>query len=96
MSNNLQVPLIIRGRVIEDYALEFGGRNGGVKFSTPDVSKYVDQLTLTTPSKLADLYALKFAEIAEYLEELGQHLRFERNGYMQEAFELGRSTSGLS
>jgi hypothetical protein len=96
MSNKLRVPLIIRGKLIEDYALEFGGRHGGVAFETPDVSKYVDQLTLSTPSKLADLYALTFAEIAEYLEDLGQHLLFERNAHMQGAFELGRSTSGLS
>jgi hypothetical protein len=96
MSKNLQVPLIVRGELIEAYDLEFGGRNGGVVFETPDVSKYVDKLTLSAPSRLADLYALKFAEIADYLAELGQHLRFERNTHMQEAFELGRSTSGLS
>ena len=97
MSNNLMtVPLIIRGKLIENYELEFGGRNGGVVFTAPDVSKYVSELTLSAPSKLADLYSLKFAEIADYLAELGERLVFERNEYMQAAFELGRSTSGLS
>jgi hypothetical protein len=96
MSNMLRVPLIIRGKVFEDYDLEFGGRHGGVAFRTADVSKYVDQLTLSRPSALADLYSLKFAQIADYLAELGERLVFERNEYMQGAFELGRSTSGLS
>jgi hypothetical protein len=96
MIDNLQVPLVIRGKLITDYELEFGGRHGGTAFSTPDVSKYIGELTLATPSKLADLYQLKFSEIADYLAELGQHLRFERNEYMQAAYELGRSTSGLS
>lgn len=96
MTQPLRVPLIIRGKLIETYDLEFGGRRGGVAFRTPDVSKYVHELTLSTPSKLADLYALKFSDIAEYLAELGQHLEFERNKYIQEAFELGCSTSGLS
>jgi hypothetical protein len=96
MGNNLQVPLIIRGKLIEDYDLEFGGRHGGVAFNTPDVKKYVDQLTLSRPSQLADLYTLKFADIADYLVELGDKLAFKRNQYMQAAFELGRSTSGLS
>jgi len=96
MSNNLKVPLIIRGQLIEDYELEFGGRHGGVAFSTPDVKKYVDQLMLSMPSKMADLYTLKFADIADFLAELGERLAFKRNEHMQAAFELGRSTSGLS
>jgi len=96
MNKQLQVPLIIRGKLIEDYELEFGGRNGGRSFRTPDVSKYIDQLTLSAPSKMADLYQLTFSEIADFLVELGQHLALERNVHMQEAFELGCTTSGLS
>ena len=94
--SELSVPLICRGRLIDDCALEFGGRRGGVSFRTPDVAKYIDQLTLTTPSKLADLYALSFAQIADYLAELGRHLALESNRYMQQAFELACATSGLS
>ena len=39
----LQVPLIIRGKVIEDYEVEFGGRGGNMRFMTPDVKKYMSE-----------------------------------------------------
>jgi Acyl-CoA reductase (LuxC) len=96
MTQQLRVPLIIRGELIEDDALEFGGRKGGVRFTTPDVSQYGDRLTLPLPSQMADLYELKFGDIADYLVELGARLSFDRNVHMQEAFELGCGTSGLS
>lgn len=96
MTQQLQVPLIIRGKLIEDCDLEFGGRHGGVSFRAPDVSKYLNELTLGAPSRLADLYQLKFSDIADYLVELGQQLAFTKNAYMQQAFELARDTSGLS
>jgi len=96
MSKLYRVPLIIRGKIIDDYELEFGGRHGALRFTTPDVEKYVDELTLGTPSKLADLYALSFADIADYLVALGEKLNFETNPHMQESFEVSRETSGMS
>lgn len=96
MTQTLRVPLIIRGKIIEDYELEFGGRHGGVSFTTPDVGKYIDELTLSAASRMEDLYELSFSQIADYLEELGQRLAFDRNEHMQQAFQLGCSTSGLS
>lgn len=96
MDKQLQVPLIIRGKLIDDYSLEFGGRNGGVSFRTADVSRHMEQLTLSTPSRMADLYELKFSDIVDYLGELGTRLAFDKNPYMQQAFELSCSTSGLS
>jgi hypothetical protein len=91
-----QIPLIIRGRVILEQDLEFGGRNGGARFVTADVRKHLNELTLRDPSKLADLHALRFDEILDYLEELATHLDFSRNQYLQESYELCRQTSGLS
>lgn len=96
MSKTYKVPLIIRGRIIEDYELEFGGRHGGLKFTTPNVAKHVNELTLGTPSKLADLYELSFSDIADYLVELGEKLAFDTNSHMQESFEISRETSGMS
>lgn len=96
MSASYKVPLIIRGKVIEGDDLTFGGRRGGVSFTAPDVSKYVDQLTLRGPSLMADLYTLNLEEIMDYLVELGQQLDFSRNAYLQQAFELSCATSGLS
>lgn len=90
------VPLIIRGKVIEDIDLEFGGRRGGVSFRTPDVTKHINDLTLRAPSQMADLYTISFEEILDYLVELGQQLNFSKNKYLREAFELSCSTSGLS
>ena len=90
------VPLIIRGKVIEGDAIQFGGRGMGVRFSTPDVSQHLDSLMLTRPSAMADLLALSFEDILDYLAALGEKLSIENNVYLQEALELSIRTSGLS
>ncbi len=90
------IPLIIRGRIIEDRDLEFGGRRGGVAFSTADVKKHLGELPLSTPSRLAELHAMPFEEILDYLDELGELLDLGKNRFLQEAFELSTLTSGLS
>jgi hypothetical protein len=90
------VPLIIRGRVIEDADLEFGGRRGGVKFTTPDVRKHLGELALPNPADLQDIHGLRSEEIFDYLDALGRELAFDRNPYLQEAYELSIRTSGLT
>lgn len=92
---NFKAPLIIRGRIIEDEELEFGGRNPETRFKTPDVHKYVSALPLSAPSELADLYELSFEQILDYLEELGKRLSFKTNKHLQQALELTIRTSGL-
>jgi hypothetical protein len=94
--HDFHVPLIIRGRIIDDPDLEFGGRRGAASFTTPDVRKHLGALVLTTPSALQDLYTLSFDELVEFLVELGDRLAFARNPHMQAAFELSRRTSGLT
>jgi hypothetical protein len=96
MEKNFHVPLIIRGQVITDADLEFGGRRGGVSFNTPDVAKHLDKLTLAAPSKMADLYSVSLDDILDLLAELGNRLRFDSNPHLREAFELSCITSGLS
>jgi hypothetical protein len=93
---NFHVPLIIRGRIIDDADVEFGGRRGGTAFTTPDVAKYADALALTTPSSLADLYDLTFDDIVDYLATLGEKLRFDSNEYLRKSYELSSLTSGLT
>lgn len=88
-------PLIIRGRVIEEADLEFGGRRRDAHFATPDVRRHLDKLVLATPSALADLYGISFEEILDYLGSLGERLRFSANPYLQQAFELSVRVSGL-
>lgn len=95
MQDSFHVPLIIRGSVIEDAAVQHGGRGGGVSFTTPDLGRHVGQLALTTPSSLGDLYTLKFDDILDFLHELGKRLHPERNRWTAEAFELSCRTSGL-
>jgi Acyl-CoA reductase (LuxC) len=93
---SLHIPLIIRGRVIADRDLEFGGRQGGVAFATADVRKHLAELALSAPSRLADLHAMPFEEILDYLDRLGARLDLRKNVFLQEALELSMQTSGLS
>ena len=91
-----KVPLVIRGRVIEDYDAHFGGRDGATELVTPSVGKYMSELALTRPSAMSDLYAISFEEILDYLEELGTRLHLRANSYVQDALDLSLRTSGLS
>ncbi|MGE0830748.1 MAG: acyl-CoA reductase, partial [Hyphomonadaceae bacterium] len=89
-----KVPLIIRGRVIEDEDIEFGGRNGAARFVSPDVKKHLADLPLATPSSLADLYELSFDDILDYAERLSERMTLA-NPHLRQAFELSCETSGL-
>lgn len=89
------IPLIMRGRIIDDPDIEFGARHGQVKFMAPDVKKHLAELCLDKPSALADLYSISFEEILDYLEELKERLRFDANPYLNEAVEFSKVTSGL-
>jgi hypothetical protein len=93
---HFNVPLIVRGKIIDHADVEFGGRRGGSSFTSTDVRKHLDQLPLSSPSALGDLHRLKFSEIADFLEEVGRRLSFRDNAYLQEAYELSVTTSGLS
>ena len=90
------VPLIIRGRVIDSDEVRHGGRGSKVTFTSADVGRYAGQLALASPSALDDLYRLRFEEILDFLEALGERLTLEKNPWIQQAFELSSRTSGLS
>ena len=85
--------IVIRGNYITDNLVSFGGREEGVEFFSPDPHKYVEQFPLGDPTRLADLYELSLDEILDYLVELGGRLEFDRNPYLQEAFEAACLTS---
>src|ERR1700748_1077775 len=61
------VPLLLRGQVIDEATVEFGGRRGGVSFRAPDLSKHLNDLTLSAPSKMGDLYTITLEEIFDFL-----------------------------
>jgi hypothetical protein len=90
------IPIIARGRVIEDYSLTFGGRYGSAVFKTPDAKKYLNQIVLKNPSKLKALYDLSIEEILTFMDELGQRLVLAENEYLQDAFALNCEASGLT
>jgi Acyl-CoA reductase (LuxC) len=90
------IPLIIRGKIITDHMVEYEGRRGELTFRTPDVTNYLDQLPLTDPTSMADMYELTFDDVVAYLDELGKRLSPIDNAYMQEAYELSCITSGLT
>ena len=92
----IQVPLIIRGDVIEDYELVFGGRDGAVRFVTPDLRKYLHRLVNQDPASLSDLYSISLGDIIEFLAELGRRLDLETNRHWREAFEASCLASNLS
>jgi hypothetical protein len=89
-------PMIIRGKVITDNLIDVGGRGGDLIFQTPDAHKYIDQLPLGNPAKMADLYTLTFNDILDYAEALGERLEFDKNPYLQEACELSYLTAPVT
>ena len=56
MDESFRVPLIVRGRIIDEPQVEHGGRRGGITFHAPDIARHLGILTLRTPSLMADLY----------------------------------------
>jgi hypothetical protein len=86
-------PLVIRGRIIQDDLVEHGGRGGDLRFLAPDARKYLEQLPLGHGGKLADLYALSFDDILDYLDQLGQRLDIRHNPHLQRARVLSYHTA---
>jgi len=91
-----KIPIIARGRVIDDYSLTFGGRHGSALFQTPDAKKYLNQIVLKNPAQQKALYELSIEEILTFMDDLGQRLVLKDNEYLQEAFALNCSASGLT
>lgn len=87
--SHFDVPLFIRGKLIQDNWVEFGVRDSGSSFRAPDIHRYVDELPLKNPMALSDLYSISFDDILDLLEQLGPALDFATNPYMQEAYEAG-------
>tara|TARA_R110001599_G_scaffold346479_1_gene571861 strand:- start:15981 stop:16145 length:165 start_codon:yes stop_codon:yes gene_type:complete len=52
-------------------------------------------LTLSSPSRLADLYDISFEDILDYLEELAGRLDINTNEHLQRAREFTYQASHL-
>jgi hypothetical protein len=95
-ADTITVPLVIRGRVIEDDIVSYDARRGGITFQSPDVGRRIDELVLRDPAALSDLYTLSLDEIADFLDELGRRLSPATNPHMARALEIAQAVSGLS
>ncbi len=89
-------PAIIRGRVIDTNLVEFGGRNGDLRFLAPDPATLTKLLPLGAPTRLRDVQSLSVDQLLEYLQDLGSALTFERNVHLQEALELTIQTASTT
>lgn len=87
--SHFDVPLFIRGKLIAENWVEFGGRGSDSAFRAPDIHQYVDELPLKTPMAMADLYDVSFEDILDVMEQLGAALDFDTNPYIKEAYEAG-------
>jgi hypothetical protein len=92
----LEIPLIIRGRVIEpdDDAIEFGGR-AGARFRCPNPKTYARQLGLADASALRDLHDLPIDSVIDFLADLGSCLSLD-NPLMQKAFDLALDAGDMT
>lgn len=89
-------PSAIRGQLISEDLVGFGGRGGDTQFMAPDPMKIVNRLPLRNPGEMRRLYAIKIDAIIDYLVELGEMLDVSRNEFMQEALEQSYAVTDLT
>ena len=89
-------PAIIRGEIITDNLVSFGGRGGDMEFLSPDPMTIVDRLPLRNPAEMRKLYTLTIDEIIDFLVEQGAALDLSRNAHMQEALEHSYAATDLT
>src|ERR1700733_5715252 len=89
-------PSAIRGQLIAEDLVSFGGRGGDTQFLAPPPMKIVSRLPLRNPGDMRSLYTLKIDEIIDYLVELGKVLDLSKNELMQEALEHSYAVTDLT
>jgi Acyl-CoA reductase (LuxC) len=92
----LTAPAFIRGQLVTDNLIEFGGRGGAETFKAPDPQRLLGTLPLVEPSSLRDLNEIEFDEIVAFLDKVGEALVLERNAHLQEALELSSQFSDMT
>jgi Acyl-CoA reductase (LuxC) len=88
-------PAVVRGELVEDGLVTFGGRGGQTSFRAPDPATLVDRLG-GGPTCLRDVFDLPFDEIVEYLDALGRRLVLDENTFLQEALEHSMGWADLT
>jgi len=82
------IPLIVRGRIVEEDLVEHKGRYSEMTFRAPDVSKHLDKILLQDPLALRDLYQISLDDIYDYLEALGRRLDYRNNPHMAKSLDM--------
>jgi hypothetical protein len=93
---SIVAPAFVRGRIVSDKLVSFGGRGGTASFDTPDPQSLLPSLPLRDPAALSDVHELPFDEIVSYLDELGRRLGLADNEHLQEALELSEQWADLT
>jgi hypothetical protein len=92
----LTAPAFIRGELIAEDLVDFGGRSGMASFQAPDPQRLLAALPLRDPSQMRDIQALPFEEIVAFLDTLGHALELTRNAHLREALELSAQFSDMT
>jgi hypothetical protein len=89
-------PAIIRGHIVTDNLVRFGGRRGEMEFLSPDPASIADRLPLRNPAEMRRLYTLTIEDIIDFLAELGKALDLSKNAHMQQALEHSYAATDLT
>jgi Acyl-CoA reductase (LuxC) len=90
----VDVPFVIRGRIVEGSSLEY--RSGNVVFRTPDPHTLLSELPLASRVGMADLHSISIDDIVDFLAALGDRLRLAHNEHLQDAFAVTVNASNLT
>jgi hypothetical protein len=93
---DLVAPAFVRGRLIADDLVEFGGRGGDIRFRAPSSTALAGALPLADPTSLADLYKLSFDDIVDFLVEVGSRLDLASNPHLQQALDVSYHTAPVT
>jgi hypothetical protein len=93
-ARTVDVPFILRGRVVDDYAVEH--RSGDLVFRTPDPRALLAELPLRSRTGMSDLHEISIEDIVDFLSAVGSRLRLNSNPYLQDALALTIGASNLT
>jgi hypothetical protein len=93
---DFDIPLVIRGQVIDDFSARFSARRGEIGFRTADAAQYLDRIVLRNPIGMQDLYRIPMSDILDFLDELSRRLAPSQNAHIRLAMDINQRTSGLA
>lgn len=91
----IDVPLIIRGQIIDSDMKSFNARAGAVDFRAPDLFAHMAKIPVQAHA-LRDLYSLTLDEIIDFMAMVGARLDLDTNEHLAAAFEMSSHTSGIA